>query len=50
MLDRDALTPRMVREAVRRVLEEPGYAERARRISREMAALPDAGGVIETLS
>lgn len=50
VLDRAELTPRIVREAVRRALEEPGYAERARQISREMAALPDAGGVIEALS
>jgi UDP:flavonoid glycosyltransferase YjiC (YdhE family) len=43
------VTADAVREAARRLLADPGYTARARELSAEIAAMPDADAVVRTL-
>ncbi len=44
------LAPEAIRDATRRVLEEPGYRERARGLAAEIAAMPSADAVLADLA
>jgi MGT family glycosyltransferase len=46
VLDQNALTPEAVRDAVRKLLEDPSYRENSRRIRDEALALPDHGEAV----
>jgi UDP:flavonoid glycosyltransferase YjiC (YdhE family) len=44
-----SVTADAVREAAERLLSDPGFAERARRVRDEIAAMPDADAVVAQL-
>jgi UDP:flavonoid glycosyltransferase YjiC (YdhE family) len=48
-LDKDAMTQATVRDAISEVLGTPSYAERARAVASELAALPSLGQALEAM-
>jgi UDP:flavonoid glycosyltransferase YjiC (YdhE family) len=49
VIDLRTLSPQAVRDAVREVLHDPSYREKARRIQTEMKSLPGPERAVELL-
>ncbi len=49
-LDKETMTPEAVCDAVKRLLGEPTFSERARAVASELNALPSVGEVVDAIS